>query len=72
MQTKRQSLHETVVSTIVGLVFSYFVQAALVWAYNVQMTQSQNAQFVVWFTLASLFRGYWIRRYFNWKHRVNP
>lgn len=69
MQTRRQTVVETVVSTCIGLVFSWGVQVVLVWAYNVEMTHSQNLQFVFWFTIASVVRGYWVRRLFNWMHR---
>lgn len=69
MQTARQSVVETVVSTCIGFAFSWVVQVVLVWAYNVEMTHSQNFQFVFWFTIASVARGYWVRRLFNWIHR---
>jgi len=68
MQSKRWSMIETVVNTAFGFVFSFAVQSILVWIYDVKMTHSQNVQFVFWFTVASVIRGYWLRRFFNWIH----
>ena len=43
-QTHRQSMVEAVVNTAAGLVFSYFIQEVLVWAYDVQMSHSTSVQ----------------------------
>lgn len=69
MQSRRWSLIETVASTAIGFIFSLLVQIFLVWAYDVKMTHSQNLQFVFWFTIASVIRGYYVRRFFNWVHQ---
>ena len=67
-QTHRQSMVEAVVNTAAGLVFSYFIQEVLVWAYDVHMSHATSVQFVFWFTVASVVRSYALRRFFNWWH----
>jgi hypothetical protein len=68
MQPKRWSLIETVANTAFGLVFSFVIYILLNWVYDVKMTTSQTTQYTVWFTLASVVRGYYVRRFFNWVH----
>lgn len=69
-QPKLVSLVEASVGTLFGFVFSFTIQKVLNWAYDVQMTDATAWAFVFWFTLASIVRGYIVRRMFEnqiWK-----
>ena len=66
MQTRRWSLIEAVASTALGAGASLLLQVFLAWAYDKSFTFGENVQWVVWFTLLSLVRGYGVRRLFNW------
>lgn len=66
MQSRRWSLIEAVTSTLVGFLASWALQTLLAFAYNKHFTTSENLQWVVFFTLLSLLRGYGLRRFFNW------
>lgn len=69
VQSRRQSLIETVISTLVGLTLSFFLQVLLAHLLHYRTTYSQDALAVALFTLLSLIRGYGIRRFFNWLWR---
>lgn len=64
-QSKTASLIEAIVNTFAGLMFSFVIQKILNYAYDVEMTNSTAAWFVFWFTVASVFRSYVVRRVFN-------
>lgn len=71
-QTKLASFIEACVNTGVGFVFSFFIQKVLNYTYDITMTNDVVAWFVFWFTVASIFRGYVVRRIANlpyWENR---
>lgn len=61
-QSKKASLVEAMVNTFAGLVFSFAIQKALNYTYDVEMSNTVAAHFVFWFTVASVVRSYIIRR----------
>lgn len=65
MQSKWLSFQESVVNTFVGFIFSYTIQITLNYFYNIEMSNAVAIHFVLWFTLASIVRGYVIRRFYN-------
>jgi len=65
MQSKYQSLIETVISTFIGLGVSFLTQIIVFPMYNLEVNFSQNLQITAIFTVVSLLRGYVIRRIFN-------
>lgn len=67
MQTKRQSLIETVVSTLIGLAVSFLTQIIVFPMYNLEVNINQNLQITAIFTIVSILRGYCVRRLFNKK-----
>ncbi|WP_442900781.1 DUF7220 family protein [Flavobacterium sp. CBA20B-1] len=67
MQTKRQSLIETVTSTLIGLAVSFLTQIIVFPIYNLEVNFNQNLQITAIFTVVSIFRGYCVRRLFNKK-----
>lgn len=68
MQSKRQSLIETVTSTFIGLVVSFLTQIIVFPIYNLEVNFSQNLQITLIFTVVSILRGYVVRRVFNRKN----
>ena len=64
-QLRRHSSLETIASTFIGFWISYWLNYFLLPAFGHQVTHSQNFWIVTIFTLASLIRGYLLRRLFN-------
>lgn len=69
-QTRRQSLIETVVGTAAGFVFSILLSIVVYPMFGHSFTLAQNAGITVIFTIASIARGYGVRRFFNWLWRT--
>ena len=71
MQSAKQSLIETIVSTVVGFIFSMIVWEYIVKpGWNIKTDFISNFYITLVFTVASVIRGYGIRRFFNWFHRI--
>ncbi len=68
MQTKKQSLTETIVNILLGLIISFVIQLILFPILNIPVTINENIIIMIVFFVASLVRGYLVRRYFNKKH----
>jgi Mg/Co/Ni transporter MgtE len=66
MQSKKMSLIETVTGTTIGFIVSLLlVNIVLPWyGFDVKLTQSISITMI--FTIASVLRGYGIRRLFNY------
>jgi uncharacterized protein YacL len=64
-QTKRESVIESITQTVVGLVTSFLIQLVIYPLLNIPVTFSQNLIITFVFFIASIFRGYLIRRFFN-------
>lgn len=67
MQSKKHSLIESVTQTVVGLVVSFCIQLVIYPMLNIPVTLSQNVIITAVFFVASIGRGYFIRRIFNRK-----
>lgn len=67
MQSKKLSFIEISAQTIIGLVVSFGIQVIIYPVLNIPVTFSQNLIITFVFFLASIVRGYFIRRYFNKK-----
>ena len=65
MQSKKHSLIESVTQTVVGLVVSFGIQLVIYPILNIPVTLSQNVIITSVFFVASIGRGYIIRRIFN-------
>lgn len=65
MQSKKHSLIESVTQTVVGLVVSFGIQLVIYPMLNIPVTLSQNVIITAVFFVASIGRGYIIRRIFN-------
>lgn len=68
MQTRWESLMEANVSTAVGFVVAWLVQQYVITPlFNTGSSAADNLAIVVIFTIASLLRGYAVRRYFVYR-----
>lgn len=65
MQSKRGSFAETVVSTVVGFLITMVIQLTIFPMYGIHLEFHQDLQIVGIFTVASIARGYVLRRVFN-------
>ena len=65
-QTRRMSLVESIANTGAGFALSLLIQISLFYLMSIETTTSQNLLMSGVFTLASLVRGYLMRRLFIW------
>lgn len=64
-QTKRKSLIESIIQTIIGLGTSILIQIILYPMMGIPVTFSQNLIITLVFFLVSILRGYFVRRIFE-------
>jgi len=64
-QSKKMSVTEAIAGTVFGLLTSFLIQLIIYPTLNIPVTISQNIIITVIFFLASIIRGYTIRRIFN-------
>lgn len=64
-QTKTRSLVETFANIAIGFVVSVIITALVLPAYGHAVTLGDNVQITTIFTVASIVRGYAVRRWFN-------
>lgn len=64
-QTRLGSLIEALMNTAIGFVISMAISAVVYPAFGHRFTLAQNAGITLIFTLASIARGYVLRRWFN-------
>lgn len=65
MQSKLESLIESIVNLLIGMGIAYASQLVIFPWYGINVPPSTNIQLVAWFTLVSLIRSYVLRRFFN-------
>ena len=69
MQTKLQSFTEAVANVVVGYVVGLIAQLLVFHFYNIPVSFKQNFEMSIIFTVISLVRSYFLRRFFNYLHR---
>jgi hypothetical protein len=68
MQSKLQSLYETCINVLIGFVISFWLNLVILPAFgHGHPSLLNNLGMTAVFTVASILRGYVIRRYFNAK-----
>lgn len=67
MQTKLQSLWESLVNILIGYLTALFSQLLIFPLFNINIPIEDNLLIGLYFTLISLIRSYVLRRYFNKK-----
>lgn len=65
-QNRKSSIIETIVSTEVGFLISLLLVNTVLPLFGFNPTPSESVDIALIFTLASLLRGYGIRRLFNY------
>ena len=69
MQTKKQSVIESLTNILVGLITSFLIQLVIYPIMGIPVSFNQNIIITIVFFIASFIRGYLIRRYFNSKNK---
>ena len=69
MQTKLQSLVESITNILIGYFVAIASQLAVFPLFGINIPLSDNLLIGVWFMVISLIRSYVVRRYFNWRHK---
>jgi len=65
-QTKVESLIETVTNTAIGFVIAFCLWPIVAWLVGYDYSTGTNLLITSIFTVASIVRGYIIRRWFNY------
>ena len=65
-QSRLGTLVETMVSIGIGFVVSLVITAVVMPWYGHHVSLADNFQITCLFTVASIARGYFVRRWFNW------
>ena len=65
MQTKKRSLFESVINTVIGLITSFIIQLVIYPLLNIPVSFGQNIIITSVFFIVSILRGYLVRRLFN-------
>jgi len=68
MQTKTQSLIESITNIAIGYSVAVVSQLAVFPLFNINVTIQDNLMIGLYFTVISLVRSYVVRRYFNKRH----
>lgn len=64
-QSKKNSLLESIVNTFVGMVITFAVSPVIYWVCNIEVTAGKMGAATILFTVVSVIRNYFIRRWFN-------
>lgn len=67
MQTKKQSLIESLTNVFIGYLTALFSQWLIFPLFEIKVSVKDNLLIWLYFTVISLLRSYIIRRYFNKK-----
>lgn len=70
MQTKLQSLLESVANVAIGYLVALTAQLIVFPLMNIPVRLDQNIVIGAIFTVVSLGRSFALRRFFNWLHRT--
>ena len=65
MQTKKQSLIESITNVLIGYIVAVASNAAILPLFGVNLAFGDSMLIGVWFTVISVIRGYCVRRWFN-------
>ena len=71
MQSKSQSLFETLTQTTIGFLVSLLTWYCILWSglFEVTMTFADNILLTFIFTVVSIIRGYMIRRFYSGRNQ---
>ena len=69
MQTKWQTIKETVTHVGIGYIFALATQFVVFPMYGMEVTIFEQFQIGWIFTAVALIRVYLVRRFYNWRHK---
>jgi len=69
MQTKTQSLIESIINILIGYIVAVLSQLLVFPLFDIVVPFTDNLLIGAYFTVISLVRSYIVRRYFNKAHR---
>ena len=69
MQTKKQSLFESISNVIVGYMVSLLSQLVIFPMFDIHVELKTNIYIGLWFTVISIMRSFLFRRIFNRIHK---
>lgn len=72
MQTKRRSFYEALANLAIGFVYAVCINYVLLATWPLENKLAQSIWITFWFTLASLVRQYYMRRFFEWLDKTYP
>ena len=64
-QSKKLSIIEAITNTVVGLLTAFGIQLVIYPILNIEVSINQNIIITIVFFIASILRGYVVRRIFN-------
>ena len=67
MQSKLQSLIESLTNILIGYLTALLSQVLIFPLFDINVTFQDNLMIGLYFTIISLLRSYFVRRYFNKK-----
>lgn len=67
-QSRKMSLIEQLASVAIGFLVALIIQLTLLPVMGIHTTSGQDFLIVSVFTVASIIRGFYVRRFFNWLH----
>lgn len=70
MQTKKQSLIESLTSTTIGIIIGIVLNLTILPVFGYPVSLSDSLWISVIFTIVSIIRSYIIRRWFNSKEEL--
>lgn len=70
MQTRFQSLIESLINILIGYLTALLSQVLIFPLFNIDVTFQDNLLIGLYFTIISLARSYLVRRYFNNKNKI--
>ena len=70
MQTKKQSLIESLTSTTIGIIIGIVLNLTILPVFGYPVSFSDSLWISVIFTIVSIVRSYIIRRWFNSKEKL--
>jgi len=69
MQTKKDSLKESIINTLIGMGISYLTLIGVNALYGLKLSLFDSFEITLIFTVVSVGRNYIVRRYFNKKSK---
>jgi len=69
MQSKKQSLFESISNVIIGYFVALISQLIVFPFFDIEVKLQDNIMIGFWFTVISIVRSYLLRRFFNRVHK---